>query len=271
MSVPSTSVCVRRRILIFLAVCALGFCFFPPPTLSAETGPMILSLGDDSYITWSEVESRTGAIVKRELGESPLADFSVLLLSNLSYASLPDAVRDGLQGYLSQGGSVLITGGKQSYGSGGYAGTELADLLPLRPSRDDFGYHPYGPTLLLQPGHPILKGVEIPTMGFFNELDLNGGAVEIAQYRKAFARTIIVDPRNPARTVIEGGGARLPMPLIAERSVGAGTILAIAVDMGLPLDKGIWSDRDRFAQNCVEYLLRQSRIEPPKSRSDPSE
>jgi len=259
------------RFLAMLGGTLVGLLLICPPDVSAETGPMILSLGDDSYITWSGVESRTGAGVKRELGESPLTDFSVLVLSNISYASLPEAVRDGFQDYLSHGGSVLITGGQGSYGSGGYAGTELADLLPLRPSRDDFGYHPYGPTLLLQLGHPILKGVEIPTMGFFNELELNGGAVEIAQYRKAFARTVIVDPRNPNSKVIEGGGARLPMPLIAERSVGPGTILAIAIDMGNPLDKGIWKDRDRFSQNCVEYLLGRSRIEPPKKRSDPSE
>ncbi|MBI3781024.1 MAG: hypothetical protein HY278_08225, partial [candidate division NC10 bacterium] len=223
MATAPKTVSSARLVLALLAGTILRLLLICPPDSSARTGPMILSLGDDSYLTWAEVESRSGAVVKRELGESPLTDFSLLVLSNISYASLPEAVRDGLQGYLSHGGSVLVTGGQQSYGSGGYAGTELADLLPLRPSRDDFGYHPYGPTLLLQPGHPIFKGVEIPTMGFFNELELNGGAVEIAQYRKAFARTIIVDPGNPARTVIEGGGARLPMPLIAERSVGAGS------------------------------------------------
>jgi len=243
----STSASMASRILIVLAVSALGFCLLSPHDLAAKNSPVILSLGDDSYLTWSEVESRTGTIVKRDLGESPLADFSVLILSNLSYASLPDAVRDGLQGYLSQGGSVLVTGGQQSYGSGGYAGTELADLLPLRPSRDDWLPHPFGPTLILQPSHPILKDVEILAMAFFNEVELNVGGVEIARY---------------VRT------QRLPHPLIAERSVGGGTILAVALDMTLT---GDWRDRDRFSQNCVEYLLGRSRIEPPKKRNDPSE
>ena len=234
---------MASRILIVLAVSALGFCLLSPHDLAAKNSPVILSLGDDSYLTWSEVESRTGTIVKRDLGESPLADFSVLILSNLSYASLPDAVRDGLQGYLSQGGSVLVTGGQQSYGSGGYAGTELADLLPLRPSRDDWLPHPFGPTLILQPGHPILKDVEILAMASFNELDLGSGAIEIARY---------------VRT------QRLPHPLIAERRVGSGTMLAIALDMTLT---GDWRDRDRFAQNCVEYLLQRSRIEPHEKQS----
>ncbi len=236
-----------RLVLALLAGTILRLLLICPPDSSARTGPMILSLGDDSYLTWAEVESRSGAVVKRELGESPLTDFSVLILSNLSYASLPDAVRDGLQGYLSQGGSVLVTGGQQSYGSGGYAGTELADLLPLRPSRDDWLPHPFGPTLILQPGHPILKDVEILAMASFNELDLGSGAIEIARY---------------VRT------QRLPHPLIAERRVGSGTMLAIALDMALT---GDWRDRDRFSQNCVEYLLGPSRIEPPKKRNDPSE
>jgi hypothetical protein len=232
------------RVLIVLTATVLGFRLISPLDLSAANSPMILSLGDDSYIPWSEVGLQTGAVVHRELGEWPLTDFSALVLSNISYTSLPEAVRHGLGEYLAHGGSVLVTGGKQSYGSGGYAATELADLLPFRPSRDDWLPHPFGPTLILQPGHSILKGVEIPTMAFFNELDLNVGAIEIAQYVRA---------------------QRLPHSLIAERSVGAGAILAIALDMTLT---GDWRDRDRFTQNCVEYLLQRSRIEPPKKQSD---
>ncbi|HZY31519.1 MAG TPA: hypothetical protein VFF86_07735, partial [Candidatus Methylomirabilis sp.] len=121
----------------------------------------------------------------------------------------------------------------------------------------------FGPTLILQPGHPILKGIEIPTMAFFNELDLNGGAVEIAQYRKA-SKAGIVGGGDPGGGQIQGGGRR-PMPLIAERSTGAGTILAVALDLTLT---GEWKDRHRFAQNCVEYLLQRSRIVPPQKRSD---
>ena len=232
------------HLLITLVAIVLGSRFGWPRQLWAQGGPMILSLGDDSYITWSELESRTGAVVKREAGDASLTDFSLLVLSNVSYASLPEGVRDGLRGYLEQGGAMLITGGKQSYGSGGYADTELADLLPLRPSRDDWLPHPFGPTLILQPGHPILKGIEIPTMAFFNELDLNVGGVEIARY---------------VRT------QRLPHPLIAERRSDAGTILAVALDLTLT---GEWKDRNRFAQNCAEYLLQQSRILPPQTRSN---
>jgi len=250
---------LTARILTVVTWTLLGWALSPPPDLLADGGPTILSLGDDSYATWSEVESRTGAVVRRELGDSPLAAFSVVVLSNVGYDSLPEAVRDGLPDYLARGGSLLVSGGKQSYGSGGYAGTALADLLPLRPSRDDWLPHPFGPALILQPDHPILRGVVILTMAFFNELDLGSGAVEIAQYRKG-SKAAFAGGGDPGGGEIQGGGRR-PMPLIAERSIGSGTILAIAMDMTLT---GDWKDRDLFAQNCVEYLLQRSRIEPLK-------
>jgi len=252
------------RILTVVTGALLGLALSPSPDLLADGGPMILSLGDDSYVAWSEVESRTNAVVRRELGDSPLAAFSVVVLSNVSYGNLPEAVRDGLADYLTLGGSLLVSGGKQSYGSGGYAGTALADLLPLKPSRDDWLPHPFGPTLILQPDHPILRGVVILTMAFFNELDLGAGAVEIAQYRKG-SKAAFAGGGNPGGGEVQGGGRR-PRPLIAERSIGSGTILAIAMDMTLT---GDWKDRDLFAQNCVEYLLQRSRIEPLKLPKEP--
>lgn len=248
---------------IVVSALVLGSGLVWPIDLLADTGPMILSLGDDSYLAWSDVESQMGAGVRREIGENRLTDFSVLILSNISYSSLPEQVREGLREYVEKGGSLLITGGPNAYGSGGYAGTDLADLLPLRPSRDDWITHPFGPTLILQPGHPILKDVEIPTMAFFNELDLSSGAVEIAQYRKA-SKAGIVGGRDPGGGQIQGGGRR-PWPLIAERALATGTALAIAIDMTLT---GEWKDRDRFALNCVEYLFRRSQITPAKKGSE---
>jgi hypothetical protein len=198
------------------------------------------------------------------LGDVPLTDISLVVLSNVSHNSLPETVRDGLGDFLGRGGSLLVTGGNQAYGSGGYAGTPLGDLLPLKPDRDDWVPHPFGPTLIFEPGHPILRDVVIPTMAFFNELELNNGAQEIAQYRKA-SKAAFAGGGDPGGGEIAGGGRR-PMPLIAERSVGPGTILAIALDLTLT---GDWKDRDRFAQNCIEYLLYRSRIEPRKPAKEP--
>lgn len=268
MSGPRKPAPLTVRVLTVVTWTLLSWALSGSPDLLADGGPTILSLGDDSYVTWPEVELRTGAVVRKELGDLPLTDFSVIILSNVSYASLPAAVRDGLSEYLTHGGSLLFTGGKQSYGSGGYVDTELAALLPLKPSRDDFGYNPYGPTLLLQPRHPIFQGVTLPPMGYFNELDLNSGAVEIAQYRKG-SKAAFTGGRDPGGREI-GAGGRRTMPLIAEKSQGQGTILAIAIDMALSLDKDIWKDRDRFAQNCVEYLLQRSRVESVKLPKEPA-
>lgn len=86
---------------VAVAVCLTGL--VGPPDLMAETGPMILSLGDDAYVTWSELESRTGAVVRRERNDAPLSAFSVVVLSNIRYDRLPEAVRNGLVEYLERG------------------------------------------------------------------------------------------------------------------------------------------------------------------------
>lgn len=252
---------LATRLVVIGVTALLSWEISGPRDLMAGGAPMILSLGDDSYIAWPEVESGTGAVVARELGDASLAEFSLVMLSNARYDSLPEPVRHGIAGYLAIGGSVLVTGGKQSYGSGGYAGTALGDLLPLKPRGDDFGYHPYGPTLPIQPNHPVLQGVMLPPMGYFNDLQLSSDAVEIAQYRKA-SKAAFAGGGNPGGREIAGGGHRI-MPLVAERLVGQGTILAIAMDMALPLDKDSWKDRERFARNCVDYLLQRSHIRSP--------
>jgi hypothetical protein len=98
-------------------------------------------------------------------------------------------------------------------------------------------------------------------MAFFNELDLNSGAMEIAQYRKA-SKAAFAGGGDPGGGEIAGGGRR-PMPLIAEGQSGKGTIIAIALDL---TQTGSWKDQDRFVVNTVKYLMDQSTLGPPKPR-----
>jgi len=222
---------------------------------------LILSLGNDSYLPQRAVEEATGAQVRRDLGSFDLTDFSLVILSNIPYGNLPSGVQRGLVDFVQQGGSLLVTGGSRAYGSGGYAGTDIGAILPLKPTRSDWVPHPFGPTLILQPSHPILQGVTVLTMAFFNELDLNSGAMEIAQYRKA-SKAAFAGGGDPGGGEIAGGGRR-PMPLIAEGQSGKGTIIAIALDL---TQTGSWKDQDRFVVNTVKYLMDQSTLGPPKPR-----
>ncbi|MFQ5846405.1 MAG: hypothetical protein ACE5IQ_01885 [Candidatus Methylomirabilales bacterium] len=220
----------------------LGLILWVQPAAAASK--LILALGDGSYIRSGAVKGWTGAEVKRGLGKYELVEFAVVILSNISYGGLPEAVRGGLSEYLSRGGSLLITGGPNAYGSGGYQA--MADLIPfeIRGERD-WRAVPFKPVIPLQTGHPILSGVTFQTVGNFNDLNAKPGAAEIAQYA--------------------GGGtaqgAQFASPLIVEQSVGQGTVVGVAFDLGQEV-RGGWADGTRFVRNLLTYLVERSPLKP---------
>ena len=200
---------------------------------TAEPTKLVLALGDGSYVP---AEAVTGAQVANELGDRDLVEFAVVILSNIPYNQLPGAVQEHLTEFLDQGGSLLITGGPNAYGSGGYQA--MAALVPFEMrATHDWRSHPFKQVIPIQPGHPILRGVIFRTVGSFNDLNPKAGAVEIAQYA--------------------GGGTGFPSPLIAELRVGQGTVVGVALDLGRELQNG-WRDGNRFVQNLLTYLVTRS-------------
>ncbi|MBI5166920.1 MAG: hypothetical protein HY998_04155 [candidate division NC10 bacterium] len=224
-----------KRAVIVLSI--LTFFSLPPAWASAPK--VILSLGNDTYIPREEVERATGAIVQGELKGLKLTEVSVVILSDISYASLPPEVQSGLVEFVEKGGSLLITGGSQSFGSGGYRETDLAALLPLTPLPGDWRIHPFAAPVPLQPGHPALAEIGLPVVANFNDTNPAPGATVIAQY-----------PRRG-----------LP-PLMAEKGTRAGTVFAIALDLA-ELSRGGWPDESKFVLNLLTYLLGRSRLGPP--------
>ncbi len=219
---------------------------------AAGAAKLILALGDDSYIPSDAVQ---GAEVKKELGEYELVEFAVVILSNVSYGGLPAAVQEGLSEYLGRGGSLLITGGPNAYGSGGYQA--VASILPFEiRAEQDWRAAPFKPVIPLQPGHPILEGVTFRTVGAFNDLNPKSGAVEIAQYAGGGLGRGIGGGGGP----ILGGGT-YQSPMIAERRGGKGTVLGIAFDLGQEVRSG-WADGSRFVRNLLTYLVALSPLEP---------
>ncbi|MFQ5988962.1 MAG: hypothetical protein ACE5K9_03495 [Candidatus Methylomirabilales bacterium] len=219
---------------------------------------LILSLGNDTYLPQGAAEA-AGAEVKRDFGDFELTDFSLVILSDISYGSLPWEVQDGLVDFVQEGGSLLITGGPNAYGSGGYQA--MATLLPFEiRAEEDWRPVSFKPVIPIQPAHPILQGVTFRTVGTFNDLNPRRGAVEIAQYPGGL-RSV----RGPGRG---RGGGRFPSPLIAEQQVGAGTVVGVAFDVGHEVGSG-WADGNRFVQNLLTYLVVRSRLKghPRDNRS----
>jgi uncharacterized membrane protein len=199
---------------------------------------VILALGNASFIDAQAILKATGAEVTQDPGKAPLKDVAVLVLADVPFASLPQPVQGGLVEYVNSGGAVLITGGAQSFGSGGYKA--VASIIPFEIRSDnDWRAVPFRQPTVLQPGHPIIAGqasVTFGTIGTFNDMNPRPGAIEILQ--------------SP------GGGSYMS-PLIAELGVGAGRVVGVAFD---PNRLTGWDLRDLFVRNTLDYLLASSRL-----------
>ncbi len=202
-------------------------------------GPVILSLGEDSYLPKNAIEASTGAKFLDSLGNKKLEEIQLVILSNIGHTSLPEPLRDGLVGFLQNGGALLITGGARSFGSGGYGNSNLAGILPFQimyprdwqPSR-------MGDIVPIDKGHPVFSGVDIlktPLINQFNNLGWQPAAHGIAMFAKFDQQ-----------------------PLIAEGNVGAGFIFGIAFNMAETAS--VWPQENRFCLNLIRYLLQKSTV-----------
>jgi hypothetical protein len=225
-------------VLLILAWASLG--------LAGQSSRVILVLGDASFIDASSVQQATGAEVSRD-SSRPLKDVAVLVLANTPLPSVPQSIQDGLVDYVGAGGTLLITGGSQSFGSGGYKAVSSIVPFEIR-SDNDWRFISFRPPVPVQPGHPILAGVTFLTVGTVNDMNPRRDATEILQSPGG--------GRAPDASGAAGGGSYL-YPLIAELGVGAGRVIGIAFDLNA---FGGMRDRDLFIQNTLTYLLTASRM-----------
>lgn len=207
---------------------------------SGQSSRAILVLGNAAFINPSSVQQATGAEVTQD-SSIPLKDVAVLVLANTPFTSLPQPIRDGLVDYVGAGGALLITGGAQSFGSGGYKAVDPIIPFQIR-SDSDWRFISFRPPVPLQPGHPILAGVTFLTVGTVNDMNPRPNATEILQSPGG---------GRAATATGGGGGGSFLYPLIAELSVGAGRVIGIAFDLN---DLAGMRDRDLFIQNTLGYL-----------------
>jgi hypothetical protein len=275
----------------------LGGAWLVPTPVAGQTRRterVILSLGNDQFIPKAAIEAVTDARFQPDLrGLRFLDEVSVIVLADIAFGNLPPALQANLAAWVQLGGSLLVTGGNNSFGLGGYAETPLAEILPLRPTQNDRTGHGFSPVYILNEGHPLFAGVTPAPMAFFNETTVAGDGRLLLEYRgvskggmaaagltgsgKAFR-----DPGIPGSSAGAGvpggigmpgipntqivtiqteggiqGGGRAPMPLVAERRQGKGLVVAIALDMNAT---GEWRDRETFAVNLIRYGLDQAKL-----------
>ncbi|MCK5690698.1 hypothetical protein KAI87_15565, partial [Myxococcota bacterium] len=188
-----------------------------------------------------------------------LKTFDVIVFQNFDFGpyrmepylrNIQQAVLDGL-------GFVMI-GGNKSFGSGGYEGTPIETILPLRVANSDYIQQTIAPRLTPTGArHPILAlGLwggapgelwkRLPSFRGYNKtLGLSPGAIALATH--------------PADRGIDGK----PLPLIAAREVQKGRSLAIATDNLWRWRFSSHADSDlaarayhRFWANALRWLVR---------------
>ncbi len=205
-----------------------------------------------------------------ELFERELGSFDLVILQNFNFGPYGIGVYlPHLRKYVEQGGGLAMIGGDLSFSSGGYAGTAVSRVLPVRllapgpdPARliseDDFR-----PRLTARGReHPILQIgrtrreterllAGLPPLSGVNRV---GGPL-------GGATVLAVHPR--LRT-----DQREPMPVLAVREVGKGRSLALTSDSlwtwaFAALDRpGVGSRRgyDGFWRNAIRWLIRDPEL-----------
>jgi uncharacterized membrane protein len=204
-----------------------------------------------------------GAVGGRTLAAIPSGDddfrnVDVLILGDLDRSFLTDAQMAAIQRFVNRGGGLLMLGGHNSFGPGGYGGTDIEAALPVTMGGRDQpqetseflphltaagATHPATAGLaefLPAPGQPAPKGALPPL----------AGCVTVAGAKPA-ATVLMVHPtqRNAAG----------PLVVLAAQQVGAGRTAAFTADTtwrwDLPMRAmGAASPYQRFWSQLVRYL-----------------
>ncbi len=194
-----------------------------------------------------------------EIFVQTISQFDLFILENFSYqrfrAQIPPAYLESLRGFVAAGGALLVIGGENSFSLGGYRGTPLDELLPVRLSArlPDFipGRFQAKPSA---PGHPLLQVAESAeesraAWAALPELD---GYGQFASVRPGSA-VLAVHPG--ART--ESGE---PAPVFAIRDYGRGKVMLVSSDstwrwrLAGALDWRTSGFYARFWTRAVQYL-----------------
>jgi uncharacterized membrane protein len=210
---------------------------------------------------WSQ-----GSIGGKQLSALPasaedFAMFDVIILGDLDQTFLTPDQMSRLRAFVTGGGGLLVIGGHNSLGPGGYGGTELEQALPVlvgaRSQPQETA--PFVPALTAPgEGHPIFEGIA----GFFAG---PGGRAPKADLPKLpeLSGCVTVLREKPGATVLAVHPARQgpsgPLIVLAVQQAGAGRSAVFTGDTTwnwyMPLrGLGIESPYQRFWGQMVRWL-----------------
>ncbi len=194
----------------------------------------ILRTNRDMNSGYSENELSLIQFPYQNLFDRELSSFDLVIFQNFDYAPYFDARATELLGnvadYVKNGGAFVMLGGDRSFDLGGYAGTPIADILPVSLLGADAGAsaideHPVVPRLT-QPGsrHPVtqLTGNTADNALAWSQLAPMDG-VNLVAGAAPGAAVLLEHP------TLKGRDGK-PMPILAIRDVGKGRTMALTAD-----------------------------------------
>ena len=205
-----------------------------------------------------------------------LGTFDLVIFQNFDhrpYRITPYLPR--IRDYVRRGGAFAMIGGDGSFGSGGYGGTPIADILPVRmPSgktaaSDLVDDAPFSPRVVDDLSrHPLLALLPDPRLNaaLWRSLAPLIGVNRVARPR-AGAQVLLQDPNARA---IDGG----PAPVVAVGEAGQGRALAVMTDTtwrwgmtsgGEGADPSSYA---RFWDHAVRWLTRDPSFDPAQLTTD---
>lgn len=195
-----------------------------------------------------------------QVPDSPasLAAYSAVLLVPLSgkNAGMTSAQMNALAAYVRGGGGLVMVGGTNSFGAGGFEKTPLGELLPVQIARgDDNVVNVTQRPAVTAADHPLLAGLPArwPVFG-----SAYGGYHDV-RLREGATQVLSVDPAVAAG-----------VPFIAAWDVGEGRVMSFGAlwAFGTGEQFKAWEHAGRFLGNMVQWLSHGKATIDPKRLAD---
>jgi uncharacterized membrane protein len=190
----------------------------------------ILRTHEDFGAGWHSQELSLIAFPYERLFNEDLSSFDLVVLQNFNYAPYfersSSVLLDNIARYVRQGGALVMVGGDRSFDLADYAGTPIADVLPVKlgveiPKTDGRAFRPS----LTKAGevHPVTRlagttAASVATWARLPEMD----GLNLSMGAKPGAAVLLSHPD------LRHGGA--PLPVLTVGEVGAGRTMALMVD-----------------------------------------
>lgn len=182
--------------------------------------------------------------------------FDVVILGDISRREFHGAQLECLKDFVGKGGGLLVMGGYKAYGAGGWAGSPIAEVLPvtIKGPQDGHAEGTFMPRLTpTGQRHPVFAGcAEFFAAG--SQRAVLDGVNRVVGVKLA-AEVLAVHPKE----MIRGRTGLEPMPIATVQRYGDGFVLALTADTTWKWKfqieaRGLDSPYYRFWRQSVRWL-----------------